>query len=43
MENTILEEQLAKFIARCLYRGIFIYDIDLKENRITLHYTSKSH
>ena len=36
--NDELETQLAKFIARCLYQGIFIYDVEKREGEITLHY-----
>ena len=36
--NDELEAQLAKFIARCLYQGIFIYDVEWRAGEITLHY-----
>lgn len=41
MENKILEEQLAKFITQCLYKGISIHDVSIEQGTIIIHFTDK--
>lgn len=38
MDNEKLEAQIAKMIARCLYKGIFIYDVKIDDEKIILKY-----